>query len=129
MSDIVKRLKAGEEVFTDGLRPREWIRPTPKELEAAAEIERLRKELSETALTALSIDSRAMALSERLAEAVEVMRACRSTYVENDDATALERTIDRINAFLAKMEPKRSEDIIREDRDEWDARLEGRSGD
>lgn len=68
--------------------------------------EPLRKEMSETALTALSVDSRAMTLSERLAEAVEVMRSCRATYVENDDASALERIIDRIDTFLAKLEPK-----------------------
>lgn len=42
----------------------------------------------------------------RLAEAVEVMRSCRATYVENDDAYALDRIISNIDDFLAKLEVK-----------------------
>ena len=88
MSDIVERLR---NTITGSDGARQTLN------EAADEIERLRASLYvETVESA--------GLIARLAEAVEVVRSCRATYVENDDASALERIIDRIDTFLAKME-------------------------
>lgn len=66
--------------------------------------ERLRARVATAEALATARRTALVAAERELAEAVEVMRSCRATYIENDDASALERIIDRIDTFLAKLE-------------------------